>query len=180
MFRQFAHELWGESLAVSQLWGAHQKRLRVTYENKFLESVASKAGLYNKQSFDTRGGNLFRKYFDRFCRCAFVNAMTNYQDYSQPIVSNTDLLIWMRVAERVFDPQWRFLRSLRGNSTDDSPELAEYNKRRVAAKRVASTRRGRGECVAHRRRGGVLSDWARRRRWGRRHSSRPAKTMVRP
>ena len=45
VFRQFAHELWGDSLAVSQLWGAYQKRLRVTYENKFLESEASKAGL---------------------------------------------------------------------------------------------------------------------------------------
>ena len=40
VFRQLSNELWGDSTAVSQLYGAYQKRLRMAYQNKYPEAQA--------------------------------------------------------------------------------------------------------------------------------------------
>ena len=58
--------------------------------------------------------------------------MCTYQDYSQPIISNLNFMIYMNMANKVFDPQWRFLAALRGiDCTRDDPGLTAYKKRQV-------------------------------------------------
>jgi hypothetical protein len=132
VFRQLSNKLRGDSTAVSQLYGAYQKRLRMTYQKKYLEAQAEIAGVYNKQSFKEPLAKSFRKHFDKLCLHAFIHSMSTFQDYTQPIISNVDMMMHMSVAKRVFNTHWRFLASLRGLDVDnDDPFVTAFKERQI-------------------------------------------------
>ena len=113
MFRQFAAEFKGDSRVSAVLFAAYQKRLRVVYENKWKVTMAEKDKLFDRQSWNTPTAVSFRKHFNNACKWAFYYTMTEYQDYTQPILLKDDFVNYMELAKTVFRPQWRFLMGLR-------------------------------------------------------------------
>ena len=58
--------------------------------------------------------------------------MSRFQDYTQPIISNADFMLYLARAKHVFSEQWRFLASLRSvDAKKDSPALTAYKERQV-------------------------------------------------
>jgi hypothetical protein len=58
--------------------------------------------------------------------------MCKCQDYAQPVLSNYDFNTYLKLAKHVFNPQWRFLASLRGINPDkDDTTLISYTQRQV-------------------------------------------------
>ena len=110
----------------------------MSWENKYNEAIATKEKIFDKQSFATDGAKLFRKIFNKHCRWAFVFCLTEYQDYSQPILLPHDWLAFQSIAKILFEPQWRFLASLRNiNKNKDSPDLLAYKERQVFCQLLA-------------------------------------------
>ena len=122
-FRQFAAEFKGDSRASALLYAAYQKRLRLICDQRLNCALAANAGLFDKQTWNTPQAKLFRKLFNNLCKYAFFYTMAEYQDYSHSIVNKVDFLNFVELAKSVFDPQWRFLISLRKINSSDSMAL---------------------------------------------------------
>ena len=65
--------------------------------------------------------------------------MAEYQDYSHSIVNKLDFLNYVELAKSVFDPQWRFLISLKINPLD-SIALKTFKERQVFCQILAMQR----------------------------------------
>ena len=132
IFRHVSSELVGDALACAQLYACYQKRIRRSLEHQLSQAAANEAGLYDRQTFNTPRGKLFRKMFDGLCKNAFLSCMSRFQDYTQPIISNADFMLYLALAKHVFSDQWRFLASLRSiDAKKDSPALTAYKERQV-------------------------------------------------
>ena len=66
--------------------------------------------------------------------------MTEYQDYTQPILSKVDFLNYLELAKTVFRPQWRFLIGLRNVRSTDSKALKAFKERQVFCQILAMQR----------------------------------------
>ena len=63
--------------------------------------------------------------------CIYFSVST-FQDYTQPIISTVDLMIYMNVAKRVFNLHWIFLDSLHGLDADNNePYLRAHKERQI-------------------------------------------------
>ena len=76
--------------------------------------------------------------------------MAEYQDYSHSIVKKVDFLNFVELAKSVFDPQWRFLISLRKINSSDSMALKAFKERQVFCQMLAMQRSGERVLVASR------------------------------
>ena len=141
VFRLMSSELVGDALACTQLYACYQKRMRRSLEHQLQQAAAAQAGLFNRQTFNTPLGQLFRKLFNGLCKNSFLNCMSRFQDYTQPIISNADFICYLELARKVFSDQWRFLAGLRSvNANNDSPELTAYKERQVFCQLLALQR----------------------------------------
>ena len=66
--------------------------------------------------------------------------MIAYQDYSMPIVSEKDFLVYLEIGKLVFKPQWQFLIGLRNVCPSDSRELRDFKERQVFSQILALQR----------------------------------------
>ena len=104
----------------------------MTYQNKYLEAQAEMAGVYDKQSFKQPLAKSFRKHFDKLCFHAFVHSMSSFQDYTQPLISDVDMMAYTSVAKCVFNTHWRFLASLRGLDVDNNnPYITAFKEQQI-------------------------------------------------
>ena len=140
IFRQFAAEYKGDSRMSAILYAAYQKRLRLIWEMKYNASLASNAGLFDKQTWNTPGAKTFCRLFNNLCKHSFRYCMVAYQDYSMPIVSENDFIVYLDIAKIVFKPQWRFLRSLRNVRPSDSKAMCDFKDRQIFSQILALQR----------------------------------------
>ena len=141
VFRQFASEYKGDSRASAQLYASYQKRLRLSWENKYNMLKAANAGIYDKETFASNDAQKFRKVFNKHCMWAFAFCMTQYQDYSKPILLPIDFLAFQNIAKQVFGKQWRLLASLRNtNQKKDSIQMFAFKERQVFCQLLALQR----------------------------------------
>ena len=57
--------------------------------------------------------------------------MSQFQDYSKPLILEEDFYAFMELARLIYDKQWRFLISLRNIDKEDSHDLVAYKERQV-------------------------------------------------
>ena len=89
-------------------------------------------GVYDKQSFKQSLAKSFRKHFDKLCFHTFVHSISTFQDYTQPIISNVDMMAYMSITKRIFNTHWRFLASLRRLDVDnDNPSVTAFKERQI-------------------------------------------------
>ena len=122
------------------LYAAYQKRLRRIWEMKYNAALASNAGLFDKQTWNTPRAKTFRRLFNNLCKHSFRYCIIAYQDYSMPIVSEKDFLVYLEIAKIVFEPHWRFLHGLRNVRPSDSKELRDFKERQVFSQILALQR----------------------------------------
>ena len=148
-FRQFAAEYKGDSRVSALLYAAYQKRLRLIYEHRLNCASATNAGLFDKQTWNTPQAKLFRKLFNDLCKYAFFYTMAEYQDYTDPILNRADFLNFVELAKSVFEPQWRFLVSLRRINPSDSNALKTFKERQVFCQILAMQRLANVQELSH-------------------------------
>ena len=134
IFRQLSTELRGDSVASSQLYAAYQKQCCCVYKLMRDEALTEKYSMLDKIHFNTKPAQVFRRCFDMLCKNAFINCLTRWNDYTQPIIRDEDFLRYQEAAKHVFDRQWRFLASTRGlnrRRSEMTPALIAYKERQV-------------------------------------------------
>ena len=134
IFRQLSTELRGDSVASSQLYAAYQKQRCCVYKLLLDEAVTKKYSVLDKMQFNTKQAQGFRRCFDMLCKNAFINCLTRWNDYTQPIILDKDFIRYQEVAKHVFEPQWRFLASARGlnkRRLEMTPAVIAYKERQV-------------------------------------------------
>ena len=78
VFCQFTQELWGNGTAVSYLYRAYQKRLRMTNQQQLTQARTQLAGIYNKQIFNVPLARMFRTYFDRLRKHSLTAPLSKF------------------------------------------------------------------------------------------------------
>eukprot|EP00956_Cyclotella_meneghiniana_P043219 scaffold258606_cov83-Cyclotella_meneghiniana.AAC.1 len=131
VFRHLSEQLYGDSKMSSLLYAAYQKKRSIIFEKSMNEALARENGIYDDQTFSTPRAQSFCKIFNNHCQYCFMYCMSEFQDYSLPLMLEEDWNNWMTLAEDVYNKQWRFLLSLRNVTSSDSEELVAYKKRQV-------------------------------------------------
>ena len=103
IFRQLSTELRGDSVASSQLYAAYQKQRCCVYKLLLDEAVTKKYSVLDKMQFNTKQAQGFRRRFDMLCKNAFINCLTRWNDYTQPIILDEDFIRYQEVAKQVFE-----------------------------------------------------------------------------
>ena len=108
---QFASVYYGDSKMCFMLFiEYHQAQLDVaTSELKMATHDFTTRGLVEDVSFLNELTHLFQRWFDNYCKHAFINCMNGYNDYSQPLIFKQDFLNFLLVSKWIFPLQWEFL-----------------------------------------------------------------------
>ena len=93
VFRQFSAEYYGDARMSAQLYAAYLKCLYgiMAATVKRLQNERDQA--LDKATFNTPQCKLFCKIFDQLCHNSFIFCMTDWNDYTQPIVHPNDFTI---------------------------------------------------------------------------------------
>jgi hypothetical protein len=92
---------------------------------------SSETNIFNESSFNRDDVCLFQKWFNRYCKYAFMNCMHHYNNYSQPLILPDDFTNYLKLSKYIFPQQWLFLQSTRGIQSRDGDVLQEYKKRQI-------------------------------------------------
>ena len=125
-------EYRGDSRASYALYAHYQKRLRQTWQLKAEKADAAKDVVIDKQSWQTPQMKAFRVEFDSLCKEGFLRCLSQWNDYTKPIISPEDFNRFLEKAKTTYPKQWRFLAPLRNvNKKRDRAELHAYKERQV-------------------------------------------------
>ena len=91
-FRSFASEYFGESRALSQLFAVYKDCMCTIYrERSHVVASASSNKLRAKMAtFDTDRARTFQTDYDAFCKLAFTNCFSKFNDYTMPILHTSN------------------------------------------------------------------------------------------
>ena len=133
ILRQFSSEYFGDSRACSMLYIEYQQaRLDCASADLFHDNkTCSETNIFNESSFNRDNVRLFQKWFDGYCKYAFVNCMHHYNDYSQPLILPKDFTNYLELLKYIFPQQWSFLQSTRSIQSRDGDVLQEYKERQI-------------------------------------------------
>jgi len=119
-FCSFASEYFGDSRASSQLFAVYKDCMCMIYrERSLVVASASSNKLRAKMAmFDTDCARTFQTDFDAFCKLAFTNCFSKFNDYTMPILHTSNFTNFQNQSKKVFPEEWTFL-SLHRNVNED-------------------------------------------------------------
>ncbi len=83
-------------------------------------------------NFNDEGAKTFFAKFDDICCHSFWNCISNFNDYSMPILPTSDFTNYLNVLKHIFIQQWAFLSSHHNiNSDQDGEYLTDFKERQV-------------------------------------------------
>ena len=83
-------------------------------------------------SFDTDCSWLFQFHFDLYCKLAFNNCFSKFNDYTMPIILTSDFTNFQHLPKKIFPDVWTFLSLHRNVNEDrDGPTLTAFKERQV-------------------------------------------------
>ena len=134
IFQQCSSEYFGDSRACSMLYTKYQQARLDSASADLLshdKTTSSETNIFSESSFNRNNVCLFQKWFDRYCKYAFVNCMHHYNDYSQPLILPKDFTNYLELLKYIFPQQWSFLQSTRSIQSRDGDVLQEYKERQI-------------------------------------------------
>ena len=83
-------------------------------------------------SFDTDRSWLFQFHFDLYCKLAFNNCFSKFNDYTMPIILTSDFTNFQHLSKKIYPDVWAYL-SLHCNVNEDrdGPTLTAFKERQV-------------------------------------------------
>jgi len=134
VFRSFASEYFDDSRASSQLFAVYKDCICMIYRRHSLvvASASSNELRAKMATFDTDRARTFQTDFDAFCKLAFTNCFSKFNDYTMPILHTSDFTNFQNQSKQGFPEEWTFL-SLHRNVNEDRDGLilASFKERQV-------------------------------------------------
>ena len=106
VFCSFALEFFGDSQVSVQLFAMYNSCLCNIYQQRSLV-IASPSSTQTKRkttSFDTERAWSFQYHFDAFCKLAFTNCFSKFNDYTMPILLTADFTSFQNRSKNI---PWR-------------------------------------------------------------------------
>jgi hypothetical protein len=125
IFRHFADQYYGDAKQSALLYASYMKCCRGIERKLKDEALAREAGVYDRQTLITPEAKALAIQFNDHCKEAFIHSMSNFQNYSLPMVLPDDRDRYVDLAKVSMRNQWRIQASYRNITPDDPPGLVK-------------------------------------------------------
>jgi len=133
VFRSFASEYFGDAHASAQLFATYKDCMCSIYWARCVNTGTMSRQMRRwTSSFDTDRSWLFQLHFDLYCKLAFNNCFSKFNDYTMLIILTSDFTNFQHLSKKIYPDVWAFLSlDCNVNEDRDGPTLTAFKERQV-------------------------------------------------